>query len=161
MLNWIASQVRTTTELELKGDYSLEIAESSIHREETVTKGQDVTLTVPLVKGALQRPKVQWFFQGQAIKESEKVRKRSFNQSFILHDHFQFSHFYQQIFDSCMSRHRYYWFHVWFYINASYVKKKTTYVSMMDNLSIYSKWISVKIWFDLKITRSRISGYTG
>ena len=42
-------------------------------REEVVTKGQDVTLTVPLVKGALQRPQVQWFFQGQAIKESEKV----------------------------------------------------------------------------------------
>ena len=55
-----------------------------------MTKGQDVTLTVPLVKGALQRPKVQWFFQGQAIKESEKVRKRNFDQSFILHDDFQF-----------------------------------------------------------------------
>ena len=66
--------MRTTTELELKGDYTLEIAETSIHREEVVTKGQDVTLTVPLVKGALQRPKVQWFFQGQAIKESEKVK---------------------------------------------------------------------------------------
>ena len=66
-------KVRTTTELELKGDYTLEIAEASIHREEVVTKGQDVTLTVPLVKGALQRPQVQWFFQGQAIKESEKV----------------------------------------------------------------------------------------
>ena len=66
-------QVRTTTELELKGDYTLEIAEASIHREEVVTKGQDVTLTVPLVKGALQRPQAQWFFQGQAIKESEKV----------------------------------------------------------------------------------------
>ena len=65
--------MRTTTELELKGDYTLEIAEASIHREEVVTKGQDVTLTVPLVKGALQRPQVQWFFQGQAIKESEKV----------------------------------------------------------------------------------------
>ena len=67
-------QVRTTTELELKGDYTLEIAEASIHREEVVTKGQDVTLTVPLVKGALQRPQAQWFFQGKAIKESEKVR---------------------------------------------------------------------------------------
>ena len=65
--------MRTTTELELKGDYTLEIAETSIHREEVVTKGQDVTLTVPLVKGALQRPQAHWFFQGQAIKESEKV----------------------------------------------------------------------------------------
>merc|ERR1719322_1320113 len=33
-----AENVRTTTELELKGDYTLEIAEASIHREEVVTK---------------------------------------------------------------------------------------------------------------------------
>ena len=26
------------------------------------------------LKGALQRPQAQWFFQGKAIKESEKVR---------------------------------------------------------------------------------------
>ncbi len=71
----MAENVMTATELELKGgDVKLEIAEESIHREEIVTKGQDVTLTIPLVKGALQKPKVQVMFQGQVIKESEKVR---------------------------------------------------------------------------------------
>jgi hypothetical protein len=77
-----AENVKTATALELKGgDVRLEVASESVHSEEVVTKGQDVTLTVPLVKGALQTPQVQWMFQGQAIKESERVSKGELNES--------------------------------------------------------------------------------
>ena len=70
----VAENVRTQTELELKGaDEKLEIDMSMLEREVIVTKGQDVTLNVPLVKSSLQKPNVEWKFQGQEIKKSEKV----------------------------------------------------------------------------------------
>lgn len=70
----VAENVKTQTELELKGaDEKLEIDESKLEREVIVTKGQDVTFTVPLVKSSLQKPNVEWKFQGQEIRKSEKV----------------------------------------------------------------------------------------
>ncbi len=68
----IAENVRTTTELEIKGgDVQIELEDHD--KDQVGIKGQDVTLTVTFKAEAGSKPKVIWTFNGKEITASEKV----------------------------------------------------------------------------------------
>ncbi len=72
-----AENVRMQTELELKGaDEKIEVddsEEAASQRCVDATKGQDVTFTVPFGKSVLKKPDAEWLFQGQKLKDNDRV----------------------------------------------------------------------------------------
>lgn len=69
----IAENVKTKTELELKGsEEKIEIVEQKI-KEQIATKGQDMTFTIEFKTSLHRKPSVQWMFKGKEIVTSERV----------------------------------------------------------------------------------------
>jgi len=70
----VAENVRTRTELELSAEKEEEvIVDNSSPAEQVCRKGQDMTFSVNLKSNQLQKPTVQWIFNGQQIKTSERI----------------------------------------------------------------------------------------
>ena len=64
----------TRTELELSAEKEEEVmVDNSSPAEQVCRKGQDMTFNVNLKSNQLQKPTVQWMFNGQQIKTSERV----------------------------------------------------------------------------------------
>ena len=62
------------TELELTAEKEEEVTVSdSSPAEQVCRKGQDMTFSVTLKSNQLQKPTVQWMFNGQEIKITERV----------------------------------------------------------------------------------------
>ena len=75
----VAENVKTKTELELKGsEEKIEAVEEEI-KEETATKGQDMTYKVEFKKELHRKPEVQWLFNDKEIKTSERVSLKNKN----------------------------------------------------------------------------------
>ena len=69
----IAENVKTKTELELKGsEEKIEVVEQKA-KEQIATKGQDMTFTIEFKKSLHRKPSVQWTFKGKEIVTSERV----------------------------------------------------------------------------------------
>ena len=72
-----AENVRMQTELELRGgDEKIEVGEDSVPedmRRQDVTKGADVTFTVPFGKSVLKKPDAQWTFGGKRLENTDRI----------------------------------------------------------------------------------------
>ena len=70
----LAENVRTETELELKGaEETIEVVSEELQKEEVAIKGQEMTYTINFKKSYLEKPKVQWLFKSKTIITSERV----------------------------------------------------------------------------------------
>jgi hypothetical protein len=70
----VAENVKTETELELKGaEEVIEVATEEIEKEQVAIKGQEMTFTINFRKSYLEKPAVQWLFKSKSIVTSERV----------------------------------------------------------------------------------------
>ena len=70
----VAENVRTETELELKGaQETIEVIKEEIVKDQVAIKGQDMTFTINFQKSYLEKPKVQWLFKSKTLVTSERV----------------------------------------------------------------------------------------
>ena len=70
----VAENVRTQTELELKGgEEKIELDMTGVEKEQVAIKGQDMKFTINFQKSYLEKPKVEWLFNSQTIVTSERV----------------------------------------------------------------------------------------
>ena len=71
----VAENVKTKTELELKGsEEKIEAVEQEV-KEQIATKGQDMTYKIDFKKELHRKPTVQWSFGGKDVMTSERVCK--------------------------------------------------------------------------------------
>ena len=69
----VAENVKTKTELELKGsEEEIETVEQEV-KEQVATKGQDMTFKVDFKKELHRKPSVKWMKNGKEVETSERV----------------------------------------------------------------------------------------
>ena len=74
----VAENVKTKTELELKGsEEKIETVEQEI-KEHVATKGQDMSFRVDFKKELHRKPSVTWMKDGKEVESSDKVCKNIF-----------------------------------------------------------------------------------
>jgi hypothetical protein len=70
----VAENVRTETDLELKGSAeTIEVVQEELVKDQVAIKGQDMTFTINFKKTYLEKPNVQWLFKSKSLVTSERV----------------------------------------------------------------------------------------
>ena len=71
----VAENVRTETDLELKGSAeTIEVVQEELVKDQVAIKGQDMTFTINFKKTYLEKPNVQWLFKSKSLVTSERVK---------------------------------------------------------------------------------------